>query len=76
MSIGVWKYVWIFDLVLLINPSVFMPIPCGFYYHSSVGQLEIGDSDTFECSFIVEDCFSYPGFFICVGILMGIALNP
>ena len=50
-------------------------------------MLEIRGSDTSGSSFIVQDCFSYPGFFVfpyvveyiisrsvknCVGILMGI----
>jgi hypothetical protein len=41
-----------------------MPMPYGFYYCCSVVQLEIGDGDTSRSSFIVQDCFSYPGFFV------------
>ena len=58
-------------------------------YYSSVVQFEIREGDTFRCSFIVYDCFGYPGLFVFsyeveffsrsvknfVGILMGIALN-
>ena len=45
MSIGVWIYFWVFDLFPLIDLSVFMPIPQGFYYYCSVGQLEIRDGE-------------------------------
>jgi hypothetical protein len=30
VSIGVWVYICVFDSFLLINLSVFMPIPLGF----------------------------------------------
>ena len=66
-----------------------MPIPCGFYAYSSVVLLEIRDGDNFNRSFVIQDYFSYPGFFVfpvcetdlsvsvrnCVRIPMGIALN-
>ena len=39
VSVGVWIYV--LDLGSLINLSVFMPIPCGFYYSGSAVELEI-----------------------------------
>ena len=53
-------------------------------------ELKIRDGDISGSSFIVQDCFSYPGLLFvhmklcivlsrfvtnCVGILMGIALN-
>lgn len=65
--------------------SVFMPILCGF--HSSVGQLQIRDDDTFQSAFIIQDCFSNTGFFFsyeivlsrsvknCAVVLMGNGLN-
>ena len=40
-----------------------MPIPCGFYYYSSAGQLDVRDGDSSGSSFIVQDCLGYPGFF-------------
>ena len=58
-----WIYVWVFDLVPLINMSVFMPIPCVFYYYCSVVQLEFRVADASRSSVIVQDCLSYPGFF-------------
>jgi hypothetical protein len=60
------------------------------FYHCFVVQLEIREGETSRNSFIIQDCFSYPGFFVfpyeaqnflsrsiknCVVILMGIALN-
>ena len=44
--------------------SIFMPIPCCYYYYCSAVQLEIRDGDTSRSSFIVQDCFSYPRFFV------------
>lgn len=79
-----------FMSVSLIHLSFFMPIPCSFYYYSSVVELEIKDGDTSGSFFIIQDCFSYPFCFFpyedpipilsrsvknCVGILMGIALH-
>ena len=74
--------------------SVCMPIACDalfcfVYNYSCVVELEIRGGDTSGSSFIVQGCFSYPGFFFhmklsivlsrsvknCVGILMGIALS-
>ena len=64
MSICVWSYVWIFSLIPSINTSVTRVKPCGFYYYSSVVQLEIRNAETSSCFFflIVHNCFSYPGF--------------
>jgi hypothetical protein len=64
--IGVWIYFTVFDLIPLITLSVFMPVPCGFYYYCSVVQLEIRDVDTFQNTFIEQNCFSYPGLFVCL----------
>ena len=67
-----------------------MLISCGFYYYSSIVEVEIRDGDTSGHSFIRQDCSSYPEFLFshmklsivlsrsaknCVGILMGIVLN-
>ena len=60
--IGVW--INIFYLIPLIHLSVFMPIPDCFHYYSSIVELEIRDGDAFGSSFHVQDCFSYPGFFV------------
>ena len=34
-----------------------------FYYYSSIVELEVRDGDT-SSSFIVQDCFGYPVFFV------------
>ena len=39
-------------------------MPYSFYDYFSVVEFEIKDGDTSGCSFIVQDCFSRPGFFI------------
>ena len=68
-----------------------MPIPGCFQYCSFVVEFEVRDSDASRRSFIVQDCFDYPGLFmLChmklsiilsrslknsAGILRGIALN-
>jgi hypothetical protein len=61
VSIGMWIYFWVFDLIPLINLSVFMATLCGFYYYCSVILLGIRDDDTSRVSFILHECFSYPG---------------
>ena len=67
-----------------------MPIPGYFQYCSSVVEFEVRDCDASSDSFIVQDCFGYPGFLLFhvklsviltrsvknfAGILMCIALN-
>lgn len=64
LSLGVWIYVWVFNLIPLINMSLFVPIPWCFYYCISVVQLEIGDRDTSHSSFIIQYYFRYPEFFV------------
>jgi hypothetical protein len=92
--IDVWIYFEVFSSNPLINLSVSVPIPCSFYYYYyySVVQLEIrvNDRASGKSSFMFENCFHYPGFFIFpyedenwssmsvkkfVGILIGIELN-
>ena len=64
VSICMWVYFWVFNLVPLINLSVTTSMPCSFYYYCPVLQLEIRDGDTSRHSFIVPDCFSYTGSFV------------
>ena len=40
-----------------------MPVLSCFHYCSSVIELGVRDGDASGSSFIVHDCFSYPGFF-------------
>ena len=53
----------VFNLIPLINLCVSIPIPCRFYYHCSIVQLEVNDADTSRSSFIVQDHFTYLGVF-------------
>jgi hypothetical protein len=64
VSIGAWVYLWVFDSLPLINLSVLMPLPQGLRYSCSVVDLEVRHGNTATHSFIVQDCFSYPGFLI------------
>ena len=41
-----------------------MPIPSCFYYYSSIVELEVRDAENSGSSFIVQDCFRYPKFFV------------
>ena len=40
-----------------------MPVPGCFQYCSSVVEFQVRDCDASRSSFIVQDCFGYPGFF-------------
>jgi hypothetical protein len=64
VSVDMWMYFWVFYLIALINLSFPTPIPGSFYYCCSVVQLEVKDGDSSKCSFVVQDCFVYPGFFV------------
>jgi hypothetical protein len=44
-AIGMWIFFWGFDFIPLIDLSVSVPIPCSFYHHCSVVQLESRDGD-------------------------------
>jgi hypothetical protein len=64
MSIILWVYFRVFNTILLINMSIFMPIPCSFYYNCSPVQLEIRDGNTSSSSFIVQEYFTYLGLLV------------
>ena len=61
--VGVWMEIQIFDFVPLVLLSVFVPIPGCFQYCSSVVEFEVRDCDASRSSFIIQDCFGYPGVF-------------
>jgi hypothetical protein len=63
VCISVWVYFLIFSSISLIDLSVSMPVPCSFYHYCSVIQLEVRNGDSPRSSFIVKNCFHYPGFF-------------
>ena len=58
-----WINIWVFDSVPLVLLSVLMPKPECFQYCSSVVEFDVRDCDASTSSFIVQDCFGYPGFF-------------
>ena len=61
---GVWVNIQVFDSILLINLSVFRPIPSCFHYCRSVIELDVRDGDSSRSFFIVLDCFGHPGVFV------------
>jgi hypothetical protein len=64
VSIDAWIYFWVFDLIPLINVLISLTIPCSIYHYSSLVQLEVRNHDFSRSSFIVQDWFGYPRFFI------------
>ena len=65
-------YVFFCDLVISLRiifsssvhvPKNFMNL-CSFYHNCSVGDLEVRNGDSTRSSFIVENSFQYPGFFV------------
>jgi len=64
VTIGMWVHFWVFSSIPLIYLSISVPIPCSFYHYYSIVQLEVRDGDSLRCSFIVENSFHYPGFFV------------
>jgi hypothetical protein len=65
VSIGVWDYLRVLDLIPLINLSVPILIPCIFITIDLIP--EVRDGDTYRNSFIDQNCFIYSGFF-CLSI--------
>jgi hypothetical protein len=62
VSVDVWVYLWVFNSIPLINLSVFMPVPWGWFYHyCSVVQLEVRNDDTSRSSFTTQDYCRYLG---------------
>ena len=59
-----WINTRVFNSISLIHVSIFIPVPSCFYYYSSIEEIEVGDGDASEDSFIVQNCFGYPGFFV------------
>jgi hypothetical protein len=44
--------------------SIAVPVPCSFYHNCSVVQFEVRHGDSARGSFIVENSFCYPKFFV------------
>jgi hypothetical protein len=64
VTIGVCVHFWVFHSIPLIYLHVTIPIPSSFYHYCPVVQLEVWDADFPRSSFIVENSFCYPGFFV------------
>ena len=64
VNTGVWVHFWVFNSMLLIFLPISVPIPYSFYYYCSVIEFEVRDGDSARSSFIVENSFGYPGFFV------------
>jgi hypothetical protein len=60
----VWIHFWVFNSITLIYLSVTVPVPCSFYHNCSVIQLNVRYGDSPRGSFIVENSFCCPRFFI------------
>ena len=63
LTIGMWIYFWIFSSIPWIYLSVAVPVPCSFYHNCSV-VLQRRHGDSTRGSFIVENSFCYPRFFV------------
>jgi hypothetical protein len=64
VTIGVWVHFWVFNSIPLIYLPISVPIPCSFYHNCSAIQLEVRNGESLRSSFIVENNFCYPGFFV------------
>jgi hypothetical protein len=64
VSTGMWIHFWVFNSIPFIYLSVTVPSPCSFYHNCSVVQLNVIHVDSNRSSFIVENIFFYPWFFI------------
>lgn len=64
VSVYVWIFL-VFNLIPLINLSIFIPLPSGFYYYNHVLQLKIWNGETSINTFIPQDYFNYSGLFVC-----------
>jgi hypothetical protein len=79
VTIAVWIHFWVFNYIPLINLSATIPVPyiflffvfvfffvClfVFYHNGSVLLFNVRHGDSMRGSFIVENIFCYPKFFI------------
>ena len=66
VSIDVYIYLWVFNSIPLSNLSVSVPIPYTIFlnHYCSVLELVVRNADFSRHSFIVENCFRYPGSFL------------
>jgi hypothetical protein len=64
VTIAVWIHFWVLNSIPLIYLSVIVHVPCSFYHNCFIVQLNIRHADSTRGSFIVENSFCYPRFFI------------
>ena len=64
VTIGVWVHFWIFNSFPLILLPVSVPISCSFNHCCYEVELDIRDGDSARSSYIFENTFHYPGFFV------------
>ena len=64
MFIGLWGNARVFNSILLVYQSIFVPIPSCFQDYSSIIELEVRHGDASGSSFIVQGCLGYPGSFV------------
>ena len=64
VTIDVWVHFWVFNSTPFVYLSVIVPVLCSFYHNCSVLQLEVRHGDSTRGSFIVENSFCYPRFFL------------
>ena len=69
VTIGVWVHFLVFSSIPLINLSVPVQVPCNFNHNCSLVQLEVRHGDSTRGSFIVENSFYYPRFFVVVVVI-------
>jgi len=64
MTMGVGAHFWVFNSITLFDLPISVSIPYSFYHYCSVILLEVRDGDSSRSSLIIEESFSYPGFFV------------
>jgi hypothetical protein len=64
VTIGVWVHFWVFNSIPLIYLSVTVLVPHSFYHNCFVVQLEVRHGNSTRGSFIIENSFCYPRFFV------------
>jgi hypothetical protein len=64
VTIGMWVHFWVFNSIPFIYLLVSVLIPCSFYHYCFVIQLEVREGHSTRSSFIVENSFLYPRFYV------------